>query len=116
MRPRMPNCAARPLLSSMLGVEGVPAEVKGSVTKVTDTFISGSFDALHDGKLKEANEGKYLEGSGSQGGQGRRYRWGRTRMRDRTDMSVLDLDVTETLLGRSEGDDERLHDADMFRL
>jgi hypothetical protein len=48
-----------------LGIKGVPSEVEGSVTEVTDEFVSGSFDVLHDGKLEKANEGKHLEGSGS---------------------------------------------------
>jgi hypothetical protein len=42
-------------------IKGVPAIVKGTVTEVTGEFSSG--DVLHDGKLKEANEGKDLEGT-----------------------------------------------------
>ena len=47
-------------------IEGVPSEVKGVVTEVTDEFSSG--DVLHDGKLKEANEGNKLGNSGSRDG------------------------------------------------
>jgi len=47
-----------------LFIEGVPAEVKGAVTEVTNVFISSSLNVLHDTKLKESNEGKDLEGSG----------------------------------------------------
>jgi hypothetical protein len=106
-----------------LGIKGVPSEVEGSVTEVTDEFISGSFDVLHDGKLEEANEGKHLEGSGSgdgiraeKGGDtvgvGRECVSGHVNVSRKvdsvtgdnlseegklTDTSVLDLDVTETV-------------------
>jgi hypothetical protein len=43
-------------------IEGVPAEVKGAVTEVTGEFSSS--DVLHDGKLKETDEGEDLKGTG----------------------------------------------------
>ena len=55
-------------LDSTLGklgllVEGVPAEVKGSVTEVTrELRLSGNI--LHDGKLQEANEKEDLQQTG----------------------------------------------------
>ena len=60
-------------LNSTLGhlgllIEGVPAEVKGTVAEVTGEFSAG--DVLHDGKLQEANEGKNLEGTGNGDGEG----------------------------------------------
>ena len=41
-------------------IEGVPAEVDGTVTEVTNEFVSGSLNVLHDAKLKGTNEGKDL--------------------------------------------------------
>jgi hypothetical protein len=46
-----------------LFIKGVPAEVKGAVTEVTNVLIASSLNVLHDSKLKEANEGEDLEGS-----------------------------------------------------
>ena len=46
-----------------LFVKGVPAEVKSSVTEVTNVLVASSLNVLHDSKLKEAYEGKDLEGS-----------------------------------------------------
>jgi hypothetical protein len=53
-----------------LFIEGVPAEVKGTVTEVTNVLISSSLNILHDSKLKEANEGKDLKGSGNRNLEG----------------------------------------------
>ena len=47
-------------------IESVPAVVDRVVTEVTDEFSSG--DVLHDGKLKEANEGNQLANSGTRDG------------------------------------------------
>jgi hypothetical protein len=105
------------LLHLGIRVEGVPAEVKGVVTEVTDEFSSG--DVLHDGEFKETNEGNDLADSGTlDGGKGgetvgdigeRKARVvnvsGETDSGlldevsgdgEHTDASVLDLDVTET--------------------
>jgi hypothetical protein len=101
-----------------LSVERVPAEVKGSVTEVTDEFSSG--DVLHDEELKDSNEGNKLGNSGSRdGGKGTETVGDRGEAQARvvnvsgetdsglldevssdgehTDASVLDLDVTETV-------------------
>jgi hypothetical protein len=53
-----------------ISIEGVPAEVKGSVAEVTNVFVSSSWDVLHDGKFQEANEGQNLEGTGNRDGEG----------------------------------------------
>merc|ERR1719197_1761868 len=72
IRARIPIMAARPWLSSMalgklgLLVEGVPAKVEGVVAEVTNELSAG--DVLHDGKLKETNEGNQLSNSGSRDG------------------------------------------------
>jgi hypothetical protein len=62
-------------LDSTLGelgllIEGVPAEVDGTVTEVTNKFtrLSTIGGVLHDTKLQEANEGKDLGNSGSRDG------------------------------------------------
>ena len=106
------------LLELGLLVEGVPAEVKGVVTEVTDEFSSG--DVLHDSELKESNEGNNLANSGTlDGGKGGETVGdigegkslvvnvsGKTDSGlldevssdgEHTDASVLDLDVTETV-------------------
>jgi hypothetical protein len=45
-------------------IEGIPTEVKSSVTEITNELaLSG--DILHDGKLEEANEGQDLKSSGN---------------------------------------------------
>jgi hypothetical protein len=99
-------------------VEGVPAEVKGAVAEVTDEFSSG--DVLHDGELKETNEGNNLGNSDTRnGGKGAEAvgdigerKAGVVNVSGETDSgfldevsgdgkhadaSVLDLDVTETV-------------------
>ena len=115
-------------------VEGVPAEVKGVVTEVTNEFSSGN--VLHDKDLEEANEGNKLANSGSlDGGKGgetigdiRKCQAGVVNVSGETesglldkvsgdgkhtDASVLDLDVTETvelllvaILNQAEGIEE----------
>ena len=56
-------------LNSTLGklgllIEGVPSEVKSSVTEVTNELtLAGNI--LHDGKLQESNEGKDLKSTGN---------------------------------------------------
>merc|ERR1719203_296665 len=45
-------------------VEGIPAKVEGTIAEVTDEFVSGSFDVLHDAKLKGTDEGDELEEAG----------------------------------------------------
>jgi hypothetical protein len=172
------------LLHLGLGRKGVPAEVKGTITEVTNVLVSCSWDVLHDDKFEEANEANELEKTGTRDGvQGSEAvgdasegcsgevnvsRNTDTSLLDKVssngkhgDTSVLDLDVTETVelelvtvgndtkrveeakgglgtelaiethvgsdrgtgdLGRSEGggrgdeggDDNRLHDIDMF--
>ena len=54
-----------------LFIEGVPSEVKGSVTEVTDVLISGSLDVLHDSEFQETDKGGNLKGSGDGDGEGR---------------------------------------------
>mmetsp|Transcript_13043 Transcript_13043/g.18682 ORF Transcript_13043/g.18682 Transcript_13043/m.18682 type:complete len:218 (+) Transcript_13043:132-785(+) len=103
-----------------LFIKGVPAEVKGAVTEVTNVFISSSLNVLHDSKLKESNEGKDLEGSSnrnlkgaspsfsdiSEGGSGVVNVSWKTDSGTGGDLSeegklgdtsVLELDVTETV-------------------
>jgi hypothetical protein len=53
-----------------LFIKGVPAEVKGTVTEVTNVLIASSLNVLHNSKLKESNEGKDLEGSGNRNLEG----------------------------------------------
>jgi hypothetical protein len=52
-------------------IEGVPSEVEGVVTEVTNEFSSGN--VLHDGKFQETNEGNNLRntssGDGVEGGE-----------------------------------------------
>jgi hypothetical protein len=45
-----------PLLELGLLIERVPAEVNESIAEVTNEFVSGSVDRLHEGELQEANE------------------------------------------------------------
>ena len=52
-----------------LFIEGVPSEVKSSITEVTNELVSSSFNVLHDEEFKEANEGKNLKGSGDRDGE-----------------------------------------------
>jgi hypothetical protein len=51
-------------------IEGVPAEVKGTIAEVTNMLVSGSWDVLHYGKFQEANEGQHLEGTGNGDSEG----------------------------------------------
>ena len=44
-------------------IEGIPAEVKGTVAEVTREFSLTGY-ILHDGKLQESNEEEDLEKSG----------------------------------------------------
>jgi hypothetical protein len=116
-------------------VEGVPSEIEGIVTEVTDEFSSD--DVLHDGKLKEANQGNDLGNSStrdgveggetirdvSEGKSGVVNVSGKTdsglgdKVSDNskhTDASVLDLDVTETielLLVTISDDSERIEES-----
>ena len=104
-------------------IEVVPSEVEGSVTEVTDELVSGSFDVLHDEKLKGTNEGNNLEQTFRRDGV--RSRDGGPSVRERvegisvlvdgsgkvdtvtggdlskegkhTNAAVLDLDVSETV-------------------
>ncbi len=52
-------------------IEGVPSEVEGVVTEVTNEFSSGN--VLHDGKFQETNKGNNLRntssGDGVEGGE-----------------------------------------------
>jgi hypothetical protein len=41
-------------------IKGIPAKVNGAVAEVTNEFISGSLNVLHDTKLKGTNEGNNL--------------------------------------------------------
>ncbi|KAL7502341.1 hypothetical protein ACHAXN_000317 [Cyclotella atomus] len=50
-------------------IEGIPAEVKSSITEITNE-LSLSGDILHDGKLEEANEGQDLESSSNRNLEG----------------------------------------------
>ena len=61
-------------LNSTLGklgllIEGVPSEVKGTVTEVTDEFVLAG-NILHDTELKSTNEGEDLGESGRGDGIG----------------------------------------------
>jgi hypothetical protein len=103
-----------------LFIKGVPAEVKGAVTEVTNVFISSSLNVLHDSKLKESNEGQHLEGTSNRNLKGARpslsdISEGGSRVVNVSwktdtgtggdlskegklgDTSVLELDVTETV-------------------
>jgi hypothetical protein len=105
------------LLHLGLGVEGVSAKVKGSVTQVTDEFSNS--DILRDSKLEKTNEGDDLEMIGRRvssmaanplGYQRRKFRCSQCLLEDgfrsrrqvsgnskHADTSVLDLDETETV-------------------
>ncbi len=104
-------------------IEGVPSEVKGSVTEVTDELVSGSFNVLHDEELEGTNGGDHLEESGLRDGVGSRDGGPSVRVGGEgvtgvvdgsrkvdtvtggdlseegkhTDASVLDFDVSETV-------------------
>jgi hypothetical protein len=52
------------LLELLLLREGVPAKVNVSVTEVTDEFVSGVGDVLHEGALKDSNECESSSGYG----------------------------------------------------
>eukprot|EP01083_Nonionella_stella_P271423 919680_1 len=104
-------------------IKGVPAEVNGSITEVTNEFISSSLNVLHDTKLKGANESNDLskssrgdgirsEESGSTVGEGVEGVSGVVNVSWKVDSgtgddvtkegklsntSVLDLDVTKTV-------------------
>jgi hypothetical protein len=51
------------LLKLGLFIKLVPSEVNESVTEVTDEFISGSWDVLHDEQFKETNKAENLNSS-----------------------------------------------------
>ena len=55
-----------------ISIKGVPSEVKGSVTEVTDEVSRGGTvgRVLHDNELKETNEGNNLQKSGRRDGIG----------------------------------------------
>ncbi len=104
-------------------VKGVPSKVKGSVAEVTDEFVSGSLNVLHDEEFEGGNKGNNLQKSGLRNGI--RSRDGSPSVREgvegvsglvdgsrkvgsvtggdlskegkHTDASVLDLDVSETV-------------------
>jgi hypothetical protein len=40
-----------------------PKSAKGSVTEVTDEFISGSLNGLHNSKFEGSNQEEHLDGS-----------------------------------------------------
>ena len=106
-----------------LFIKGVPAKVKGAVTEVTNEFVAGSLNVLHDTKLKGTNEGNNLgeasSGNGIRSADGsqtvREGVEGATRVVNIStevdsvaghnlskegklaDTAVLDLDVTETV-------------------
>jgi len=107
------------LLELGLLIEGVPAEVKGTVTEVTRE-LSLTSHIFHDEKLKEANEGNHLEeaarghgldggpavGDGIEGGTGVINVTGKTdtstvddvaKEGKLADTAVLELDVTEAV-------------------
>ena len=56
------------LLELLLLAEGGPAEIDGTIAKVTHKFSSG--DVLHHEKLKETNEGNNLSKASSRNGVG----------------------------------------------
>jgi len=58
------------LLELGLLIKVIPAEVNVSVTEVTDEFVSGSWDVLHDGALQESNKGDHLDKTGGGDGVG----------------------------------------------
>mmetsp|Transcript_2474 Transcript_2474/g.3911 ORF Transcript_2474/g.3911 Transcript_2474/m.3911 type:complete len:244 (-) Transcript_2474:34-765(-) len=106
-----------------LGIKGVPSEVDESVTEVTNEFIAGSFNVLHEGKFQKSNEEEHLGETSSRDGiwsdkGGNTVRVGLEGVTRHvnvswkvdtttggdlseesklTDTSVLDLDVTETV-------------------
>ena len=47
----------------LLLIEFIPSEVNPSVTEVTNELVSGSWDILHEGDLKETNEADDLSDS-----------------------------------------------------
>ena len=51
-------------------IERIPSEVKGSVSEVSDVFVSGSLDVLHNTQLQGTNEGEDLKGSGNGNSEG----------------------------------------------
>ena len=105
-------------------IEGVPSEVKGAVTEVTHKFSSGDV-LLHDSEFKKSNEGNDLgkastwdgvDGSKSirDGFEASARGVNVSRLTDSVlgneelpknskhgDTSVLDLDIAETVNGRS---------------
>ena len=44
-------------------IEFIPAEVDVSVSEVTNEFVSGSGNRLHEGALEDSNEGDHLDKS-----------------------------------------------------
>ncbi len=104
-------------------IEGIPSEVKVSVSEVTDEFVSGSGNILHDTNFEGSNKGNHLDKSS--GRDGVRSDKGGNSVREgvegvtgvingsrkvesssgdnlseegkHTDTSVLDLDVSETV-------------------
>jgi hypothetical protein len=111
------------LLELLLLREGVPAVVNVSVTEVTDEFVSGVGDVLHECALKDSNECNHLNESSSGDGVRAEESGNTVRVRGEgisgivnvtrevdsgagddlakegklTDTSVLDLDVTKAI-------------------
>jgi hypothetical protein len=111
------------LLELGLFIKVIPSEVNVSVAEVTNEFVASSGDILHEGNLKDTNEGNDLDKSSS--GDGIRAEDGGntigvgvegvarvvnvsgqvdsstggdlSKEGELTDTSVLDLDVTETV-------------------
>jgi hypothetical protein len=54
----------------LLFVEGVPSEVNVSVAEVTNELVSGSWNILHHGALKDSDESNQLHKSSSRDGVG----------------------------------------------
>jgi len=51
-------------------IEGVPAQVEGTISEVTGEF-GGSSHILHDGKLQKSNKGSDLQSTGNGDGERR---------------------------------------------
>mmetsp|Transcript_9890 Transcript_9890/g.21286 ORF Transcript_9890/g.21286 Transcript_9890/m.21286 type:complete len:215 (+) Transcript_9890:269-913(+) len=56
------------LLHLLFLIEIIPSEVNVSVTEVTDEFVSGSGNILHETNFEESNEGDDLDKSGGRDG------------------------------------------------
>jgi len=80
----------------------IPSEVNVSVSEVTDEFVSGSGDILHETNFKESNEGNKLDKS--RGRDGVRSDKGANSIGERIERISVEVDVSREVESCTGGD------------